>query len=73
MGTTNPERRAALLQAPEDAKILPLGSVKVGSNSGSLTVTLPLDTARGLGIERGDQMMVYCDPESKGFVFKPRE
>lgn len=73
MATTESERLAAALRAPDDAPITPLGPVKVGTNSGSFTVTLPIKTVRELGIEQGDRMETFYDPKSGGFCFLPRE
>jgi len=72
MATTEPERLAAALRAPDDAPITPLGPVNVSTNSGSFTVTVPAKTAREVGIERGDRMEVFYDPKSGGFCYVPR-
>jgi hypothetical protein len=73
MATTEAERLAAALQAPDDAELTPLGPVKVGANNGTLTVSLPKRTARGVGINQDDRMTVYHHPETNGFVFLPRK
>ena len=73
MATTESERLVAALRASDDDELTPLGPVKVGANNGTLTVSLPIRTARGVGIEQGDRMEVYHHPESNGFFFRPRE
>lgn len=73
MATTEADRLVAALQAPDDADLTPLGPVKVGNRSGSLTVSLPKRTAKGSGVEQGDQMNVYHDPLSGAFVYVPEK
>ena len=73
MATTESERLVAALRASDDDELTPLGPVKVGANNGTLTVSLPIRTARGVGIEQGDRMDVFHDPDSNGFFFQPRE
>jgi hypothetical protein len=73
MATTEAERLVAALTAPDDAELTPLGPVKVGANNGTLTVSLPKRTARGVGIEQDDRMTVYHHPETNAFAFIPEE
>lgn len=73
MATTEADRLVAALEAPEDAELTPLGPVKVGDRSGSLTVSLPKRTALGVGIEQGTKMETYHDPQSGAFVYLPKE
>lgn len=73
MATTEADRLVAALRAPDDAELTPLGPVKVGNRSGSLTVSLPKRTARGQGVEQGDRMEVYHDPASGAFIYFPEK
>jgi len=66
-------RLAAEHQTPDDAPVMPLGAVKIGNNSGSMTVTLPKRTAENNGFSPGQKMQVAYHPPSNGFLFVPAE
>ncbi|WP_058366388.1 hypothetical protein [Haloparvum sedimenti] len=64
-----PGRRAAEAQSDDESVVVPLGARTVGENSGSLTLTIPKDTARGVGVEPGDTMQVGYDPVNEEFRY----
>ena len=54
-----------------DRNLVPLQSVTVSGNSGSLRVTLPCPTARNVGVAQGDRLAVFYDAENEEFVYRP--
>lgn len=67
----SPDQVADRARSDPASSIAPLGTVDVGSNSGTLTVTLPAGTARELDIEQGDEIHVGYDPDRERFVYEP--
>lgn len=53
-----------------DSDVVPLGQRTLGSNNGTLTVSLPKETAKRLGMEPGDDLEVGYDPISDEFRIK---
>lgn len=73
MARRDAEKLVAAMTTPDDADMTPLGRVKVGKNNRTLTVSLPKETARGVGIARDMMMEVYYHADSGAFVYFPEE
>lgn len=54
----------------DGCSITPLGSRKVSDNSGTMVVTLPKETAEGVGLEPGMRLHVGYDEENDRFVYE---
>lgn len=67
----SPSQAADRARSNPDSSVTPLGSVDVGNNSGALTVTLPSQPARGIGVDQGVEMHVGYDAETCTFLYRP--
>lgn len=70
---SRPSRVAAEAMTGDESTVVPLGSRTVGSNDGTLTVSLPKETAQRLGIEKGIDMELGYDADSGEFRVRPAD
>lgn len=66
-----PSRLAAEAQSDPESPLTPLGNVFISDREGTLTVSIPIDTAREVGLEAGEQMAVSHNPVTNSFVYQP--
>lgn len=72
--STSPSRAVADALSSDDAPITPLGSVRLGKNgSTNLVLTVPAETARGLGLDQGDEFHVGYLASEGAFVYIPAD
>jgi len=70
---SRPSRSAAEAKTGSESDVVPLGQRTVGSNNGTLTVSLPKETAKRLGIEPGDTLELAYDGENDEFRVRQAE
>lgn len=69
----SPSRRATEAMTEKESSVAPYGTVDVGKNGVSLTLTIPKEVVEGLGIEQGDSMAVGLDMATGELRYKPVE
>lgn len=73
MTTKAPSRRAHEAMARDDTSVAPYGTRGVGSNNGTLTVSIPHEVVRQLDIEQGDEVAVGYDTTTGELRYKPAD
>lgn len=68
----SPSQRADDARSAESSDITPLGTVKATQNGNSITLVIPLETARALDVV-GDEFHVGYEPSEKKFHYQNSE